>query len=90
MESAISDLANELGFLVTGSVVDTTLQHAAAMTMSSNRHTVGANSIEDELLILSQVPRKHEVQTHMSISGGKTVKTFLNNMIAVQVLDVLH
>ena len=70
MESAVSDLADELGFLVTGSVVYTTLQHATAMTMGSNGHTVGAYSIKDELPLISQVPQKHEVETHLSIIGG--------------------
>ncbi len=50
MEGAICDLIDELGFLVTGGVVDATLQHATAVTMGSNRHAVGANSIKDELL----------------------------------------
>ena len=91
MKSAISDLANELGFLVTGSVVYTTLQHATAMTMGSNRHTVGANSVKDELPLVNQVPQNHiEVQTHLSIIGGKTIETFLNDMVAIQVLDEFH
>ena len=36
MEGAVGDLADELGFLVTGCVIYATLQHATAMTMSSD------------------------------------------------------
>ena len=49
MEGAVCDLIDEIGFLVTGGVVDATLQHATAMTMGPNRHAVGANSIKNEL-----------------------------------------
>lgn len=54
MEGAFSDLADELGFLVTGGVVYATLQHATAMTMGSNRHAVGTNGIKDELSLISR------------------------------------
>lgn len=53
MEGAVSDLADELSFLVAGGVIYTTLQHATAMTMSSDRHAVGANSIKDELPLIN-------------------------------------
>lgn len=53
MEGAVSDLADEIGFLVARGVVYTTLQHATAMTMSSNRHAISANSIKDELPLVN-------------------------------------
>ena len=53
MEGAVSDLADKLGFLVTGGVVYATLQHTAAMTMGSDRYAVGANSIENELRLIN-------------------------------------
>lgn len=46
------NLADELGFLVTRCVIDTTLQDAAAVTMSADNNAVGADSVEDELSIL--------------------------------------
>ena len=36
MEGAISDLTDELGFLMTGGMVYAALQHATAMTMGTN------------------------------------------------------
>lgn len=60
MEGAVCDLADELGFLVTGGVVDATLQHATAMAMGSNRHAIGANGIKDELPLVNQVLLEHE------------------------------
>ena len=55
MEGAVSDLADEFGFLVTGGVVYATLQHATAMTMGPNRHAVCPNGIKDELSLVNQV-----------------------------------
>lgn len=54
VEGAVSDLADELGFLVTGGVIDATLQDTTAMTVRAHRHTVGANSIKDKLPLISQ------------------------------------
>ena len=70
-ESAFSDLCNELGFLGIRGMVDAALENAAAMPMSTDHNAVRSNSIENELCI----------------SGGEVIKTFLNNMIAIQVLD---
>lgn len=54
MKGAVSDLADKLCFLVAGGVVYATLEHATAMTVGSNRYTVGANSVKDELPLVSQ------------------------------------
>lgn len=60
MKGAVSDLADEFGFLVAGGVVYTTLQHTTAMTMSSNGHAMGASSIKDELPFVNLVQLGHE------------------------------
>ena len=49
MEGTVSDLADELGFLMASGVVYTALQHATAVTMGSNRNAIGANGIKNEL-----------------------------------------
>lgn len=90
MEGAVGDLTDELGFLVTGGVIYATLQHATAMTMGSNGHAVGANSIKDELPLVNEVLPRHEKITYLSIFRGETIQTFLNDMIAIQVLDELY
>ena len=89
MERAVRNLADELGFLVTSGVVDATLQHATAMTMGSDRYTVGANSIKYELPIISEVLERHRV-TYLGIFGRETIEAFLNDVIAVQILDKLY
>jgi hypothetical protein len=55
-------------------MVNAALQNTASMAMSSNSHTVGTNSIIDELSIL----------------GGQTVKALLDNMVSIQVLDKVN
>lgn len=59
VEGAVSNLADELGFLVTGGMVYAALQHATAMTMGPNRHAVGADSVKDELPRVKQVILAH-------------------------------
>jgi hypothetical protein len=56
---------------MTRSVVNATLQDAAAMTMSTNDDTASANSVEDELGVL----------------GRQVIKTLLDDVVAVEVLD---
>lgn len=48
-ECIIGDLVNELHALMIGSVVDTTLQHAASVSVSGNLDTVGSNGVVYEL-----------------------------------------
>ena len=76
MESTISNLADKLGFLVTGSVVYATLQYATAMTMGPNRYAVGANSIKDELLLINQVLLGHERKHTWASSGERRLRHF--------------
>ena len=54
VKSTICDLAYELGFLDTSGMIDTALQNATTMTMSSDCNAIVANSIENELLALAR------------------------------------
>lgn len=49
MEGVGGNLADELGFLRTGCMIDTALQDTAAVTMGPNGNTIGSDSVEDEL-----------------------------------------
>jgi len=71
--SIVRDLSNEPSLLITRSVVNATLQDTATMTVGSDINAVGANSIKDEL----------------SINGGQLVEAFLDDVVAVQILDEL-
>lgn len=73
MEAIRGDLADKLDLLETGSVVDTALKNAAAVTMSADGDAVLTYGIENKLSIL-----RFEV-----------VQALLNDMIAVQILDKL-
>ena len=57
-----------------GSMINASLNDTASVTMCADRNTMNGYCIEDEL----------------SISTRKTVEAFLDNMIAVKVLDHLH
>jgi hypothetical protein len=70
-EGVHGDVLDKLTLLMTRSVVNATLQNAAAMTMSTNDDTASANSVEDELGVL----------------GRQVVKTLLDDVVAVEVLD---
>lgn len=43
------DLANKLGFLMARGVINTALQDAASMPVSSDDYTIVANRVEDKL-----------------------------------------
>ena len=49
-ESIVSDLVDELDFLVIRCVINAALEDAAAMTVSGNFNTVGSNRIINELV----------------------------------------
>ena len=49
-ESIVSDLVDELDFLVIRCVINTALENTAAMTVSGNFNTVGSNRIINELV----------------------------------------
>ena len=51
-ECVIGDLVNELHALMIGSVVDTTLQDAASVSVSGDFDTVGSNGVVDELQLV--------------------------------------
>ena len=63
-ESIVSDLVDELDFLVIRCVINTALEDAAAMTVSGNFNTVGSNRIINELVENESKKRK----------GGKSVR----------------
>jgi hypothetical protein len=49
------NLADQLSFLMTRSMINTPLQNAAAMTMGSNHNTIISNTVKDELMLLAWI-----------------------------------
>ncbi len=87
------DLANELCFLMTGSMVDAALEDATAMTMSTDNHAIGSNSIEDELDSLSleaTTGRVNKKKAYLSIFRVEAIKALLDHMVAIKILDQLN
>ena len=70
----IGNLRNKLKALSLRSVVDATLEDTASVTVSSDFNTVRGDGVVDKLVILR----------------GKLVQAFLNDMIAVEVLEENH
>ena len=59
--------------------------------MSPNHNTIGADGVEDELLYVS--PRSDKLTSgakYLSVLGRETIKTLLNHVITVQILNQLH
>ena len=53
LEGAVGDLINEPSLLNAGGMINASLQHTTAMTMSPDHNAVSANCVEDELLKIS-------------------------------------
>lgn len=70
----LGDALDQPELLIAGGVVDATLQHTAAVSVSSNFDAFLANCIKDELRVRS----------------SKLVEAFLDDMVAVEVLDELN
>jgi hypothetical protein len=70
-ESVVSYLGNELDTLRVASMVDRSLDDAAAMTVSGDFDTVGTDGVVNELVVFR----------------GQMVETFLDDVVSVQVLD---
>ena len=88
LEGAIGDLVNEPSLLDAGCVVDASLQDTTTMAMSPNHNTVGANCVEDELLKISlRSGWLTACALYLSILGRETVKTLLNHMVTVKILN---
>ena len=88
LEGAIGDLINEPSFLNARCMVDAPLQDTTTMAMSPNHNTVGANCVEDELLKISLRYGWFTASAiYLSIFGRETIKTLLNHMITVQILN---
>lgn len=69
-----SDLRNEASTLFTRGVVDAPLEDTASMAMGSNDNAVSTNGVVNELSVL----------------GRKTIKAFLDDMVAIQILHEVH
>ena len=88
LEGAIGDLVNEPSLLNAGCMVDASLQDTTTMAMSSNHNTVGANCVEDKLLKISlRFGWLTACAIYLSILGRETVKTLLNHMVTVKILN---
>lgn len=70
----VGDALNQPDLLVTGCVVDASLEDTATVTMRSDFDTVAADRIKDEL----------------GIRSAELVQALLDDMVAVQVLDQLN
>ena len=76
MEGTVSDLADELGFLMASGVVYAALQHTTTVTMGSNRHAIGANGIKDELSGSIKVLLGYEIQHTWASLGESRLRHF--------------
>ena len=74
VKRVLSDLLDEMGSLVTNSMVDATLKDTAAMAVGADSDAIIAHGAEDELSVLCI----------------ELVQTFLNDMIAIEVLNQIH
>lgn len=91
LEGAIGDLVNEPSLLNARCMVNASLQDTTTMAMSSNHNTVGANCVEDELLKISlRSGWLTAGAIYLSVLRRETIKTFLNYMVTVEILDQLH
>ena len=75
------DLVELICLFFTG-MIDTTLEDTTSVFMGGNLDTIRGNSIIDELL----VSQRNEATRHLLIGRLKPIKTFLNNMISIQIL----
>lgn len=61
------------------------------MTVGTNYNAIESDSIEDELQVLSQRPRRSKTLfTYLSIFRGQTVEALLNYVVAIQILNQLY
>ena len=88
LEGAVGYLINEPSLLNAGGMINASLQDTTAMTMSPDHNAVGANCVEDELLKISLRDNFLAAGAiYLSVFGRETVKTFLNYVIAVEILN---
>ena len=62
-------------------MIDTTLKDTTSVFMSGNLDTIRGNSIIDELL----VSQRNGAVMHLLIGRLKSVKTFLNDVISIEI-----
>ena len=88
LEGAIGDLVNEPSLLNAGCMVNASLKYTTTMAMSTDYNTVGANCVEDELLKISlRSGWLTAGAIYLSVLGRQTVKTLLNHMVTVEILN---
>lgn len=75
---------------MTRSMIDTTLQNTAAMTMGSNYNAMIANAVKNKLIRLASVFREQMKMTYLGVIRCEMIETLLNDMIAVKVLDQIY
>ena len=88
LEGAVGDLINEPSLLNAGGMINASLQDTTAMTMSPDHNAVGTNCVEDELLkIRLRDSWLAAGAIYLSVFGRETVKTLLNYVVAVEILN---
>ena len=60
------------------------------MAMGANYNAVFANAFKNELIHLASVCRACMGISHLSVIRRKMIKTFLNDMVSVKVLDQIY
>lgn len=87
-QSIVSNLIDELNALLVRRVVDTPLQYAAAVTVSSNLDAIGSNSIVNELNGKFRDRSCALFQTsYLVVLRSQLIQTFLDYMISVEIFD---
>ena len=88
LKGAVGDLINEPSLLNAGGMINASLQDTTAMTMCPDHNAVGANCVEDELLKISLRDSWLAAGAiYLSVFGRETVKTLLNYVVAVEILN---
>jgi hypothetical protein len=70
-ERVVGNLGNELDTLTLGSVIDTALEDATSVTVSSDFNAVGSDRVVDELVVFRR----------------EVVEALLNDVVSVEILD---
>ena len=68
-------------------MIHAALENAAAVAMSTDSYTISPNCIEDELSLISHDSFTNVGVIYLSLFKGELIQTFLDDMVAIQVLD---
>ena len=88
-EGVVGNLVHELNTLVIGSMVDASLQNTTPVAVSSNFNAISGDGVVDKLQRKKVNTMNMRTMSHvyLVVLRSELVETFLNDMVAVEVLD---